>query len=232
MNITIVIPVYNEEKILEKSIIKVYNYCKKNVKYNWKIVIADNASNDKTREIGMKISKKLQAVQYFYLNKKGRGLALKKAWIKNISDINIYFDVDLATDLSAVSKAIQEIEKGADIVIGNRYDKKSKTVRLKFRLFLSKSYNYLVKFFFIKTKIFDFQCGFKAVKKEIVQKIITKVNDNEWFFDTELLLLAEKYKFKISQIPVIWKEMGDTKVSFFKDILKFIKKLFLLRIRI
>jgi len=230
--IILTVPVYNEEKVLETAIIRLHNYMRENIKNKWEILIANNASTDKTKEIADNLTKKLSNVKVFHLTSKGRGNALKHAWMNSEADVYAYCDVDLATDIIHLKKLFNSVLEGNDIVTGSRYIKTSDTRRTLKRLVLSKGYIYLIKLFF-KTKIIDFQCGFKAVNKKFVKEILPKVENKEWFFDTESLLLAENTPgFKIEEIPITWYERKDSKVRIIKIVYQYITNIIELKFRI
>jgi len=229
--ISLVIPVYNEEDVLENSVNKLYKYMDKNIEGDWKIIIANNASTDKTKEIADNLSKKLPNVKAMHLSFKGRGNALKHAWSRHKADINAYCDVDLATDLNHLKELFDAVKQGNNIVIGNRYLDTSESNRTANRFVLSKGYIYLIKLFF-KTNITDFQCGFKAIDSRIVDEIVPKIQNKEWFFDTELLILAESLGYKIKEIPVRWNENEETKVKIFKTVYSYVKNLIKLKRRL
>ena len=230
--IILVIPVYNEEKILENSIKKLYFYMNKNIKEKWKIIIANNASIDKTKEIANKLSQKLHFVEAIHLKKKGRGNALKYVWSHYKADVYSYCDVDLATPIFHLKELFKNILNGNNIVIGSRYLNNSNSKRTIKRLILSKGYIYLIKLFF-KTRLSDFQCGFKAIDKKVVNKILPEINNKEWFFDTELLILAEQsHRYKIKEIPINWTENKDTKVKILKTVFNYINNLIKIKNRI
>lgn len=232
IKVDIVIPVYNEEYILEKSIEILRDYLIKNFKYDWSIIIVDNASIDRTLEKASKLSKKYSDVKVIYLDKKGRGGALRRAWLESDADILSYMDVDLSTKLDAFPKLIDAIaNEGYDIATGSRLIKGSKTRRSLKREVLSRGYNLIVKLF-LSTKFSDAQCGFKAISKKVAREIISKIKDNVWFFDTELLVLAEKKGFKIKDIPVEWLEDEDSRVQLYDTMHTYIRSLWHLRKRI
>lgn len=228
MDIILTIPVYNEEKILKKSITKLYNYLSKNIDKKWQIIIVNNASTDKTKQISNNLANKYQEIETVHLSFKGRGNALKYIWTKYESKIHAYCDVDLATDINHLKELFDSVSNGYDIAIGSRYSKKSKSKRNVFRNITGLGYIFLVKLFF-RTKLHDFQCGFKAVNNKIAKNLISKLTDKEWFFDTEMLITAEKQGFKIKEIPVIWNEMGDSKVKILKTAFNYIKNLMKLK---
>jgi len=230
--ILLVVPVYNEEKIVEDSIKKLYDYMTFNIKEDWSVVIADNASTDQTKDISKKLSQKYKKIKYIHLGYKGRGNALKYVWGHFNADVYAYCDVDLSTDINCLTVLFNEILKGHDIVSGSRYLKDSKTKRTFKRMVLSKGYNHLIKIFF-KTKLTDFQCGFKAIDKKIAHEVLPITENKEWFFDTELLLLSEQSKkYKIKEIPVKWKEGKDSKVKIFNTIYSYIDQILKLRLRL
>jgi len=232
--VVLVVPVYNEESLLEDSIVQLYEFFKKNVKYDWKIVIADNASIDKTREISERLSKKFKRVELVYVDKKGRGIALRTAWQNYSADAYGYCDADLATDLSFISDLFKEIiEEKNNLTIGNRYLKSSNAERNPDRLFYSKIFNLIVRLLF-KSKITDFQCGFKAIDRKTLEKVVPLIEDDHWFFDSELLILAERENYSIKQIPITWKEMRKkhSRVKVIKDSVYFLSKIILLRYKL
>lgn len=205
--ILIVLPTYNEEKVVKENTLKVYDFCQKNLKdYDWQILIADNGSIDETPKIAKELSKNYPKILFFHIPERGRGYALKKAWKDYEADIYTYMDIDLATDLNYFPLLIKAIsEENFDLAIGSRLKKESKVERSLKREILSRIYNFLLKIFF-QPSFKDAQCGFKAISKKVAQKILPKIKNNNWFFDTELLILAEKVGFKIKEIPVEWIE--------------------------
>ena len=203
--VDIVIPVYNEERTLEKSITILNSFLKANFSYKWHIMIVDNASTDKTAKIGRRLQAIHQNVSFLHLDKKGRGRALRKAWLESEADIVSYMDVDLSTSLEAFPKLIDAIVRGYDIAIGSRLVKGSRIKRSFMREFLSRAYNLLLKLL-LQTHFNDAQCGFKAMSRRTVRIIVQRIQNRDWFFDTELLVLGEKYGLKIKEIPVEWRE--------------------------
>ena len=229
MKLLIVLPCLNEEKILEKNVLMLQKYLLENLrKYDWRIVIADNNSSDKTAEIGKNLEIKYSRVYYFYLTKTGKGLAVLTVWQKFDSDIYVFMDADLSTDLSALRPLVESIDKeGNDVAVGSRYLKGSQVKRSFSRRMFSLGYRILLKLFF-QLRVKDAPCGFKAVNKKIIQDIVPNVKNKQWFFDTEILVLAQKKKFKIKEIPVSWRDHGtESRVrvfslswSYFKEIIK------------
>lgn len=203
--LNIVIPVYNEEAELAASVTTLVHFLKAHLRdFDWTITLADNASTDGTLAIAKNLVKEYPTVRVLHLDKKGRGRAVKEAWKTYTSDIVSYMDVDLSTDLKHFPHLVRSLTRGWDIAIGSRNARGSRVFgRNILRTVTSKSYIVLIKFFFW-INFSDAQCGFKAVTRRVVDLVIPHVSDNEWFFDTELLLLAEKLGYKIYEEPVTW----------------------------
>lgn len=204
--LTVVIPVYNEEIDLPRNIPRLWRFLEENLKdEKWEILIADNASTDKTPQIAKKLAAK-SGISYLRLPQKGRGRALKKAWGTSESDYLAYMDVDLSSDLSFFPKLIEKLEAGADIAIGSRLVQGSQVYgRTLAREMMSRAYNILIRLLFW-TSFSDAQCGFKAIKKSSARELLPQVLDNEWFFDSELLIIADKAGFKIAEVPIVWRD--------------------------
>lgn len=204
-SLNIVIPVYNEEAELEQSVKTLSEYLKTALSdFSWNITIADNASTDGTLSIAKRLSRTIPHVRYIHLDEKGRGRAVKKAWTECDDDILAYMDVDLSTDLKHFPPLVRSLLRGYDLAIGTRNAKGSRVFKRGIlRTITSKGYIALIKLFFW-VHFTDAQCGFKAVTRRVVREVIPFVQDNEWFFDTELLLIAEKAGYRIYEEPVTW----------------------------
>lgn len=213
--VLLVLPIYNEEKDLNDSVLKLRDFCLNNLscKYLWNIVIVDNASTDCSAKIAQKLCKSFKDLDYYYLSQKGRGRALKEVWLSQDYDISFYMDIDLSTDLKHLLPCLEVLDSGgANIAVGSRFTRGSVVVGRPFiRRVCSSGYIKLVKLF-SRSKITDFQCGFKGITKETATKILGNILDNKWFFDTELLLLAEKSGYKIYEEPVVWTDDLDSTV--------------------
>ena len=204
-SVEVVVPIYNEEVELAFSIKKLRNHLAKYLKdYRWHITIADNASTDKSLTIAKKLTRTLSGVGYYHLPQKGRGRAVKTVWKKSACDFLAYTDVDLSTNLKSLSPMLDALENGFDIAIGSRLLPHSKVLKrpLK-REILSRVYNILIHLLF-GVHFSDAQCGFKAVARRVVKKLIPHIRDNAWFFDSELLIVGEKSGYKIYEEPVYW----------------------------
>ena len=205
-SVEITIPAYNEEKELLKNITILADFCKKHLKnYEWHITIADNASEDNTPVIAATLVKKNDQISLLRLEQKGRGRAVKRAWSESRSDFCVYMDLDLSTDLIHVPKILNALEDGFDIAVGSRLAKGAQIEgRSMLREITSRTLNYVFIGFLFHTHFTDAQCGFKAVTKRVVEELIPKIKDNDWFFDGELLIVAEKSGYRIFEEPVHW----------------------------
>jgi glycosyltransferase involved in cell wall biosynthesis len=227
--IEVVIPVYNEEHIITRSILTLREFLEESMPFEWSITIADNASTDNTPGVAQSLCGKYPEVHYLRIEQKGRGRALRKAWLESTADIVSYMDVDLSTKLSAFPLLIKAItEEGYDIAIGSRLMPASKVERSLKREITSQSYNLLTRAMFL-SKFHDAQCGFKALTQKTAHELIPHIQNQAWFFDTELLLLAEKSGYRIKEIPVEWVEDTDSRVDIVKTVTEDIKGL--LRVR-
>lgn len=204
-SVEITIPVYNEEKELAESVGTLRRFLQQNLTdFNWKITIADNASTDKTWRIAQSLAKNFPEVGAVHLPEKGRGRAVKRVWQQSKSELVAYMDVDLSTDLKHFPPLVRSLMRGYDLAIGSRNANGARVYgRNLLRTITSKGYILLIKLFFW-IHFSDAQCGFKAVKGETAQKLLPYVVDNEWFFDTELLVVAEKAGYRIYEEPVTW----------------------------
>lgn len=212
-SLSIVIPVYNEEKILGESIATLRAFLQANVRGVWEIIIADNGSTDGTFEAARSVVEKGNGVRLLHLDEKGRGGALKAAWRASTAQILCYMDVDLSTDLAALPAVIEALGSGGfDLATGSRLRPESLTTRCWKREVVSRAYNRLLRAV-LRTRFSDAQCGFKALTRGVAEKLLPLVQDTGWFFDTELLVLAERMGYRILDLPVRWTERAESKVK-------------------
>ena len=218
--VEITVPVYNEEKELQKHIEKLSQFCHEHMRdYDWNITIADNASSDNTPIIAATLAKKDPKVTFFRLEEKGRGRAIKRVWSQSNADFCCYMDLDLSTDLVHLPKIIHSLQNGADIAIGSRLAKGAKVEgRTMLREIISRTLNFFFIQAFFHTHFTDAQCGFKAVTRDVVENLIPHVLDNDWFFDGEMLILAEKSGYKIYEEPVHWVDNPGSTVRLYATI--------------
>lgn len=211
--VDIVVPVYNEAADLERSVLRLYAYLKANFPFTFRITIADNASTDQTWAIALRLSDVIPEVQAIHLDLKGRGRALKQVWLDSDAEVLAYMDVDLSTDLKALLPLVAPLVSGhSDVAIGSRLDKDSRVLRGAKREFISRSYNLLLRTA-LSASFSDAQCGFKAIRADRAAKLLPYVEDTGWFFDTELLVLAERSGMRIHEVPVDWIDDPDSRVD-------------------
>jgi len=217
--IDIVIPVLNEETALPPCVDALSNYLSANIDRPWTISIVDNGSVDNTLIIAQGLVKKDKRIRVLSLPAKGRGRALRTAWIQSNADIVCYMDVDLSTKLAALPPLLSTIDEGYDIAIGSRLSSHSVVQRSLKREAISRLYNMLLRLVF-GLKITDAQCGFKALTKEAAHRLVPLVENNNWFFDTELLIVGHANNHRIAEIPVEWVEDSDTRVKIIKTVIE------------
>ncbi|HLB29092.1 MAG TPA: dolichyl-phosphate beta-glucosyltransferase [Dehalococcoidia bacterium] len=229
MQVDLVIPVYNEEHILAKSVATLRAFLAEHLPHSWRIVIADNASTDGTLAVAQRLAQGDEGVTFIHIPQKGRGRALKAAWLQSPADIVSYMDVDLSTDLRHYPELVAAIaEEGYDLATGNRLARKAQTRRSLHREALSRGYNFLIKGL-LNVRFADAQCGFKALSRLACQELVPLVEDGEWFFDTELLVLAEKRGYRIKDVPVRWVEDPDSRVNIRRTVAQDLRGLWRLR---
>lgn len=225
--VLIVIPAYNEEEVLEKNIKKLYLFCKNNLrKYDWMIVVSDNASEDQTSKIVDKLEKKLSKIKVYHMSEKSRSKSIKNIWLSEQADIYAYMDADLSTDIKHLLELISLIDQGFDLSTGSRTSKDSITSRSFKRNFMSIILISLLRITF-KIKLSDFQCGFKAISRRVRDEIVPQLRSLEYgFIDTEMIVLCNKKNYKIKEIPVYWNDTRKSKASIPKSSLDAIKNIF------
>lgn len=211
--VELVVPVLNEAHVLEKSIGKIRGFLREHhFPYPCRIVIANNGSTDGTGELADELARRFDDVAVVHLTERGRGRALRQVWSASQADICAYTDVDISTDLESFEPLCRAIhEDGYDIAIGSRLMKASILKRGFKRDVISRAYNIIIKLM-VFTRFTDAQCGFKAVTRHLADTLVPKVEDNGWFFDTELLVLAEKQGYRIKDLPVRWTDDTDSRV--------------------
>ena len=227
-SVDIIIPVYNEEQALPGSIEILQEYLAENLSNSWRIVIADNASTDGTRSVSESLCERYPGVHYIYLPQKGRGRALRTAWLDSDADIVSYMDVDLSTDIRHLPELLEPLESGYDVAIGSRLSRKSNVTRGLKREFVSRAYNLIIRAMFF-TGFPDAQCGFKAMTRSAADAIVPRIQNNNWFFDTEMLIIAAKRGYRIKVVPVAWRDDPTSTVNVVKTAAEDLKGLLRLR---
>jgi len=229
VSVDVVIPVLNEAHVLEASTTKLRAFLMNSAGFKWRIVIVDNGSTDGTLDVAKRLATQYPEVAWMHLNVKGRGRALRETWHRSTADVVTYMDVDLSTELPALPKLVRAIvQEGYDIAIGSRLARGSTTKRCFKRELTSRAYNIILKCILF-VRFSDAQCGFKAVTREVVERLVPLVKDQSWFFDTELLVLAERQGYRIKDIPVKWIEDDDSRVKIIPTAWDDLKGVFRLR---
>lgn len=228
--VDVVIPCYNEVTVLRQSVETTVALFARNPQYAWRLVIADNGSTDGTGVLATELEAEYPKVQALLLTIKGRGLALKEAWLSSDAGVVAYMDVDLSTDIEHLPPLVDRVVSGeCDVAIGTRLARGSQTRRSLKREITSRGYVVLIRAFFPRLRISDAQCGFKALSREAVLALVPHIENRMWFFDTELLVLAHRGGFRICELPVRWVEDPDTKVKIISTALEDIRGLLRMR---
>ena len=213
VDLEIVVPVHNEERILALSVRRLHRYLSTSMPFSWRIVIADNASTDATPEIAQTLATTLWQVGVVQLDQKGRGRALRTAWSQSTARVVAYMDVDLSTDLRALLPLASSLLSGhSEVAIGTRLGHGSRVTRGPKREYISRSYNHLLRAI-LRAKFSDAQCGFKAVRADVLAELLAAVHDQSWFFDTELLIAAQRRGMRIHEVAVDWVDDPDSSVD-------------------
>ncbi len=209
----LVLPVYDEEAGLERAVRAARHFLDTAFPYPARLTIADNASTDGTLAIARRLAGELDGVAVVHLDAKGRGRALHTAWLGSDAQVLAYMDVDLSTDLSALLPLVAPLVSGhSHLAIGTRLSRTSRVVRGPRREVISRCYNLLLRGT-LAARFSDAQCGFKAIRADAAQWLLPLVADNGWFFDTELLVLAERAGLRIHEVPVDWVDDPDSRVD-------------------
>ena len=208
----VVVPVHNEQAGLEVCLRRLHAHLSSAFPYSFRITVAENASTDGTLEVARRIAAELPDVEVVALREPGRGRALRTAWLASDAAVLAYMDVDLSTDLAALLPLVAPLITGhSDLAIGSRLSRSSRVVRGPKRELISRSYNLLLRVTGT-TSASDAQCGFKAIRADAAERLLPLVEDDGWFFDTELLWLAEQVGLRIHEVPVDWVDDPDSRV--------------------
>lgn len=209
----VVVPVYNEQAVLAESVHRLHRYLCDAVPFPARITIADNASTDDTPRIAAALAAELTDVRVVRLEQKGRGRALHQVWSASDAAVLVYTDVDLSTDLAALGPLVAPLISGhSDLAIGTRLARGAQVTRGPKREIISRCYNLILKST-LSAAFSDAQCGFKAIRADVAARLLPHVEDTGWFFDTELLVLAERSGLRIHEVPVDWVDDPDSRVD-------------------
>ncbi|MGN6635660.1 MAG: dolichyl-phosphate beta-glucosyltransferase [Oryzihumus sp.] len=209
----VVVPVYNEEQALPACVRRLAGHLHATFPYPFRITVADNASTDRTWEVALGLAAAMPEVSAVHLDQKGRGRALKAVWSASEAPILAYMDVDLSTDLDALWPLVAPLMSGhSDVAIGSRLARGARVVRGAKREVISRAYNLILRAA-LGARFSDAQCGFKAIRADVAAELLPLVQDPTWFFDTELLVLAERSGLRIHEVPVDWFDDPDSRVA-------------------
>ena len=211
--VDVVIPVYNEASALEANVRRLHDYLEHEFPFGCRITIADNASDDGTWQIAQRLTGELSGVRAIHLDAKGRGRALRAAWSASDAEVVAYMDADLSTNLDALLPLVAPLlSRHSDIAIGTRLDRAARVTRGVKRELISRCYNGILHVA-LRAHFSDAQCGFKAIRSDRVRELLPLVEDDGWFFDSELLVLAQRAGLRIHEVPVDWVDDPDSRVD-------------------
>jgi glycosyltransferase involved in cell wall biosynthesis len=211
--VDVVLPVYNEEDDVSRSVLRLQAFLEEHFPFTYRITIADNASTDETWAVAQRLAAAVPHVTAIHLDEKGRGRALKAAWSQSDAAVLAYMDIDLSTDLAALLPLVAPLVSGhSDLAIGTRLARASVVERGPRREFISRCYN-LVTRLALGSRFSDAQCGFKAIRADRARRLLPWIEDDGWFFDTELLVVAERAGLRIHEVPVDWTDDPDSRVE-------------------
>lgn len=212
VDLDLVIPVYNEQKDLAAAVHRLHDYAISHLRQSFRITIADNASTDDTWQIASALTEELDEVEAVHLDAKGRGRALNAVWGRSDATVMVYMDVDLSTGLNALPALVAPLLSGhSEVAIGTRLASSARVERGTKREFISRTYNFILRRS-LGVHFSDAQCGFKAIRQDAARALLPLVEDTGWFFDTELLVLAERTGMRIHEVPVDWVDDPDSTV--------------------
>ncbi len=211
--VEVVVPVFNEERVLVASIRHLRRYLNTEFPLGASVVIADNGSTDGTWGLAEDLSAELAGVRALRTARQGRGHALRTAWTASSATVVAYMDVDLSTDLDALFPLVAPLLSGhSDLAIGSRLAPGARVTRSLKREAISRCYNLILRTA-LRTRVSDAQCGFKALRADVARSLVPMIEDEGWFFDTELLVLAERQGLRIHEVAVDWVEDPDSRVK-------------------
>jgi glycosyltransferase involved in cell wall biosynthesis len=212
-DLDIVIPVRNRQPALEASVRMLHGYLSRGFPFSWQITIVDDASTDGTLRVARRLMYELPEVGAMHLRSRGRGLALRTAWMASESDVVAYMGPGLSADLNGLLPLVSPLLAGhSDLAIGTRLHRAARVTRGRKRELISRAYNRLLRLA-LRARFSDAECAFKAIRADAAHELVPLVADDEWFFDTELLVLAQRRGLRIHEVPVDWVESGDSRVE-------------------
>lgn len=227
--IDVVVPVYNEERDLGPSVRRLHEFLNTRFPFPAAITIADNASKDTTLAVAQALARDLPRVRVLHLDAKGRGRALRAAWLRSDAPVVVYMDVDLSTGLNALLPLVAPLLSGhSDLAIGSRLARGARVTRGPKREIISRCYMIVLRLA-LGAHFSDAQCGFKAIRTSVAKQLVPKVKDESWFFDTELLILAQRAGLRVHEVPVDWTDDPDSRVAIVRTALDDLRGVWRLR---
>ncbi|MEA3249357.1 MAG: glycosyltransferase [Patescibacteria group bacterium] len=236
IRVNIALPVLNEEVVLEDAVRQVVDACAFSLpEEEVTVIISDNGSEDRTAEIGKRLAAEISGVRYLRVGETGKGIAIRGAWQSEEADVYVFMDIDLSTDLGALPDLVRTARECGGMAIGSRFHRESKVTRSFVRRLVSFGYRWYLRAV-LRTKVNDAPCGFKAATDEVVFNIMPFVRDERWFFDTELVIRAERGGYEIREMPIVWSERAvagrESKVNVLKLSLEYARKVMDLKKRL
>lgn len=229
IKLSLVIPAYNEEKIIKESLEKILKFLSSK-KYTWEVIVVDDGSIDRTSKIVKNFTRRGVLLKRFSKNK-GKGAAIKAGVMRARGNFVIFMDSDLSVPLTNIDKFLQELEKGRDVVIGSRRAEGSKIVAHQpvLRENMGRFFTFLSNLA-TGAHISDFTCGFKGFARKAARKIWENSLINRWSYDSEILFLTKRYGYEIVEVPVSWRNREDTRVVLAIDVLTSFRDLLKIRV--
>jgi glycosyltransferase involved in cell wall biosynthesis len=216
--VSIMLPAYNEAEGLEVTVRPTADTLRE-ITSTFDSIIAEDGSTDGRDRIAEKLAEKYLYIKHLHSDERlGRGRALNRAFKSLEGEILAYIDIDLATDMKHPSELIGKIRDGYDLATGSRMMHESDAVRSVKRGFASRGFNFLVRTF-LKSRLYDHQCGFKAFKRSTLFDLLDQVKDEHWFWDTEILVRAQRSGYRVAEFPVRWRPGSATKVNLIRDVI-------------
>ncbi len=213
--VSIIVPAHNEARILRRNVLLIERMLT-GIAPDFEIIISEDGSTDGTAQIARSLARKGRIRSINFPKRQGKGTAIMRAVEHSAGDIILFMDADLASDPSHVRGIVGHIRDGASIVIGSRYLERSRSKRNPVRLVASKGYNFLVRAL-LGSRLSDHQCGFKAFRKSKLLPVIREVRNERWFWDTELLVRAQRRGLVVKEMPIAWREAEDSKFNLLGD---------------
>ncbi len=228
--VDLVLPVYNEERQLAVSARTLLAWCDAHPGHEWRVVVADNGSTDGTLAVAHALESEYpRRLVALHVPLSGRGLALRTAWLTSPAEVCAYMDIDLSTDLDALPALIDPLAADeADLAIGSRLHPEAQRQRGRRRELLSRGFVLLLRRT-LGLRLSDAQCGFKAIRREAARELIPLVRDNGWFFDSELLVLAQRNEYRVREVPVRWTDDPHSSVRVVRTVLQDVRGVWRLR---